>query len=161
MKSPIGHTFIYNIIILFLVIVFAFLAGSMSYYKAFKVNNRIVSALEKYEGYNDLAYDEINRFLGSIGYYVGNSNHCSSPHRGMTSVARGNEMFRYCIYIGTEHGNDRTTTDSPNTQCRKYYQFGVVTEMSIDLPLINRIRLPIFTRTNRIYRFTTAGCVNP
>ena len=42
MSTSIGHTFLYNLIILFIIIIFAFLSGTLSYYKAFKVNNRIV-----------------------------------------------------------------------------------------------------------------------
>lgn len=154
MSGAIGHTFIYNIIIIFIVIVFGFLAGTMSYYKAFKVNNRIVSSIEKFEGYNlnasdiiDSSIEEINRTLGSIGYSADKSA-CKEQYKGMYLVESSNDSsknpFRYCIYI-----NDT------NPSSGEYYTYGVLTYMNIDLPFINRINIPIFTKTNRIYKFTT------
>ena len=65
MRESIGSSFMYGIIAIFIVMVFAILAGTMSYFKAFKVNSHIVGILEKYEGYNDLAIDEIRRTLSS------------------------------------------------------------------------------------------------
>ena len=51
MREGIGSVFLYNIIIVFIVITFGFLSASLSYMKAFKVNGKIANALEKYEGY--------------------------------------------------------------------------------------------------------------
>ena len=56
MRTPIAYTFIFNLMIIFILIVFAFMAGTMSYYKAFKVNNRIVHSIEKFEGFNENWY---------------------------------------------------------------------------------------------------------
>ena len=70
MSTSIGHTFLYNLIILFIIIIFAFLSGTLSYYKAFKVNNRIVYIIEKYEGYNEFAKTEIETLLSNLGYSV-------------------------------------------------------------------------------------------
>ena len=165
MHSPIGHTFMYNIIILFVVIVFAFIAGTLTYYKAFKVNNRIVSALEKYEGYNDLSKAEIDRFLGNIGYMVGDSSHCADElnrrNVSMTLVSSGlnnhptNNEYRYCIYLGVEEPGTRQEVAGEMPFCRRFFTYGVTTYMTLDLPFVNMIRIPIFTRTNRIYKFTT------
>lgn len=152
MSGPVGHTFIYNIMILFIVIVFAFLAGTMSYYKAFKVNNKIILELEKFEGYNDLSKEKIDQYLSNMGYQQRENHRCSGTYRDMELVSLNDERYKYCIYIGTEESVDDTR---PN--CREYYLYGVVTYMSLDLPLINLIQLPVFTRTNRIYKFTTSG----
>ena len=141
MSGPIGHTFIYNIIILFVIIVFGFLAGTLSYYKAFRVNNKIVSALEKYEGYNAFSKEEIEIRLSTLGYALQPLN-CKEEYRGMHLVSLG-ENFSYCVYIS-----------ETNPKKGEYYNYGVLTYMNIDLPVINMIKLPVFTRTNRIYKFT-------
>lgn len=143
MSGPVGHTYIYNIIIIFIVIVFAFLAGTLSYYKAFKVNNHIVNAIEKFEGYNGLSKAEIEVKLGNIGYQVGSSENCPLTYRGYNLVKTGNEQYRYCIYI-----------DKIKPKKGEFYTYGVLTYMRIDLPLVDQVRVPIFTRTNRIYKFT-------
>ncbi len=141
MNSPIGHTFIYNIVILFIIIVFAFIAGILSYYKAFKVNNRIVHAIEKFEGYNPYSKEEIETVLGNLGYSLQSAN-CKAEYKGMHLSTIG-ENYRYCIYI-----------DPEKPKSGEYYNYGVLTYMNIDLPVINLINIPIFTRTNLIYKFT-------
>lgn len=151
MSGPVGHTFIYNLIIIFIVIVFGFLAGTMSYYKAFKINNRIVSAVEKFEGYNSNgtkggSIQEINRVLGTFGYSTEAAD-CPATYKNMTLVEASNDRsinsYRYCIYL-----------DNTRPSKGQYYTYGVLTYMNIDLPFVNRINIPVFTKTNRIYKFT-------
>jgi len=145
MSTSIGHTFIYNLIILFIVIVFGFLAGALSYYKSYKVNNRIVGAIEQYEGYNVLSKAEIDRVLTTLSYSpIGNIGYteCPDSYKGMDLVEMTDNEFDYCVYI------------DPVVEQGKYYRYGVLTYMSIDLPVINNLRLKVFTRTNRIYKFT-------
>jgi len=151
MGGTIGHTFMYNLIIIFIVIVFGFLAGTMSYYKAFKINNRIVSAIEKFEGYNSNtikggAVQEIDRVLGTFGYSTENIT-CANEYKGMYLVSNKESSlnpFKYCIYI-----------DNTDPTKGSYYMYGVLTYMNIDLPFIDKINIPVFTKTNRIYKFTT------
>lgn len=151
MSGPIGNTFIYNIIIVFIVIVFGFLGGTMSYYKGFKINNRIVGAIEKFEGYNtntagNGSIDEINKVLSTFGY-TREPIKCPASDGGTYKdmyfvKASENNGFRYCIYI-----------DNPTPTSGTYYTYGVLTYMNIDLPVVKRINIPIFTKTNRIYKF--------
>lgn len=149
MSNPIGHTFMYNIIIVFILIIFGFMAGVMSYYKAFKINNRIVYIIEKYEGYNDKSVAEIERTLGSIGYTSDKRGlSCGEDYRGMKLVAFNSTKYRYCIYI------DKNVADDRLHGTGEYFTYGVKTYMSIDLPVVSWIRLPVFTRTNQIYKFT-------
>lgn len=144
MSGPIGHTFIYNIIILFIIIVFAFLAGIMSYYKAFKVNNSIVNAIEKFEGYNDASKNEIDRILRNLGYSSKEAK-CPDKYKEMelSDNLNSDKIFQYCIYI-----------DNEEPGAGEYYSYGVLTYMNIDLPIINLIEIPIFTKTNQIYKFS-------
>lgn len=143
MNGPIGHTFIYNLVILFIIIVFAFLSATLSYYKAFKVNNRIIHAIEKFEGYNEFSRTEINDVLTNFGYSTDNAK-CKGEYKDMYLKTLG-EGFKYCIYI-----------DSEQPKKNEYYTYGVLTYMNLDLPIINNIDIPIFTRTNRIFKFTMA-----
>ena len=148
MSGPIGHTFMYNIILTFIFIVFAFLIGTLTYYKGFKVNNRIVGSIEKYEGYNELALEEIKRTLSNFGYFSGYGD-CEQEYKGMYLIEVGDEEHNYCIYASYNPDEPRTYPKSGS-----YYQYGVLTYMRIDVPLADKIRIPIFTRTNRIYKFS-------
>ncbi len=142
MSGSMGHTFLYNIIIIFILVVFGFLAGTMSYYKAFKINNRIISAIEKYEGYNTAsgAVQEINSILQELGYSRDIAS-CKSKYHNMSLYSNGSQ-YEYCVYVNDTRKNMRS------------YTFGVMTFMTIDFPLINRIKIPVFSKTRSIYNFS-------
>lgn len=140
MRESIGSAFLYNIIIVFIIIVFAFLAGTLSYAKAFKVNTRIVSAIEKYEGYNSLANTEINKILQTLGYRVGNNSNCPT-REGRHALTNISANYRYCVYEFNEGNGYRT--------------YGVVTYMSMDIPIVGGVmQIPVYSRTIRLYNFS-------
>ena len=68
MKESVGYTVTLNIMIVFIAIIVAFLCAALIYFKSNKVSNIITTAIEKYEGYNVTAINEINMNLTSIGY---------------------------------------------------------------------------------------------
>lgn len=146
MKTPIGSTFMYNIILVFIFIVFAFLGGIMSYYKAFKINNKIVYAIEKFEGYNSDSINEINKILNNLGYDSGTPT-CEEKYDNMKLVSGSKPGYRYCVYVENKALVGKAGTG-------EYYSYGVRSYMTIDLPIVKYIRIPIFTKTNQIYKFT-------
>ena len=101
MKKAIGGATIINIIIIFLVIIFALLAATFSYAKAYKVNTRIMNGIEIFEGYNTGAKSYINKLLGSLGYRKGKKK-CNSTitlnNRVGTLANLGSEDYYYCVY---------------------------------------------------------------
>ena len=149
MKESIGSTASLNIIFAFIAIVFAFLAASLSYYKAFKVNNIITNTIEKYEGYNQLSIDEINNKLSSIGYqrFSGNCPNDKSFNGHSFSLVEDNSIEGICVYINNDSNND-------------FYQYGIITYMTINLPILNElVKIPITTVTNEIYKcYGTTSC---
>ena len=139
MRESIGSTFLYNIIILFIVIVFAILAGTLTYYKAFKVNTKITNSIEKHEGYNNLAVTEINNALTTIGYMNKDNHVCPSTKNGGV-LREQTQPFRYCVYYFDEGNN--------------YYSYGVITYITLDIPIVNMfLQIPIYTKSNLIYKF--------
>ena len=76
MRESIGSVFLYNIVFIFLAIIFSFLMGTLIYHRAFKINNRIISVIEKYEGYNKYAIKEIDDQLADVGYPSGWNKEC-------------------------------------------------------------------------------------
>lgn len=138
MRESFGSVLLYNIIIIFILITFAFLSGTLSYTKAFKANSRIIHALEKFEGYNELSNNEINNVLGSIGYQRGD---ISCPKQeGTTAISKIDNNFRYCIYK-FEKGN------------KDYY--GVLTYLYFEFPIVGNFGVPLYTKTEKIYRFNS------
>ena len=76
MKESIGLTFTINIMIVFILVAMVFVTGILSYTKAFKAASLIVKSLEKFEGYNELAFDQININLSALSYMRGDSSKC-------------------------------------------------------------------------------------
>lgn len=144
MKQGVGYTVTLNIAIVFIVIVFVFISGSLIYFKSNKVSNVITDALEKYEGYNGLAKNEINSKLISIGYNR-NKITCKSQVNAKKSVTCNlapdgdNGTDGYCIYFCDEGD---------------YYYYKIRTNMIINIPILNNIvNIPIYTNSNRMYDF--------
>lgn len=148
MKQSIGMTYTLNFIIIFILIVFAFIMGIMSYMKAFRINSLVSNAIENHEGYNNLAKIQIEKALNNIGYRrdANGSLGCAKNRSGgtlMTAAYASStaQNHRYCIY---EHPKDKNG----------YIKYGIVTYLYLDIPVINQlIALPVYTETEKIYEF--------
>ncbi len=144
MKESVGYTVTLNIVIVFIVIVFAFLAATLVYFKSNKVSNIITETIEKYEGYNSYAKSEITQKLKSIGYNKKKLNSCGYIS-GCTLQYHGNDG--YCVYLCDEIQRN-------NDKCEVYYYYRIKTNMLLNVPIINRLlEIPIYSNTNRLYNF--------
>lgn len=133
MKESIANTFILNIVIVFIVIFIFFFTGSLSYSKAFKVKNRIVDIIEKYESYNSSAIAEITSTLKDMGYRINTGNKGCPVRKGQTSISATINSYRYCVY---EYSTPKGT----------YY--GVAAYMYFDFPIIgNSVEFPVYGET--------------
>lgn len=143
MKESISYTFLLNIIITFIVISFFVIMCIMSYTKAFRVNSKIVNAIEISEGYNVVAKPEIDRTITNYGYQK--LNVTCPPKEGKSAIDyNGNVLVDgqtdngVCVYK-FENGDK--------------YSYGVVTYMTFDIPLINYfMKIPVYTRTMSLYK---------
>lgn len=148
MKESVGLTFTINIMIVFVVVAFVFVAGILSYTKAFKAASLIIKSVEKFEGYNDSSFERINKDLATLGYLRGDSSKCDQTKSatigdGELVTLNDEEHFSYCIYKFQNDGDS------------KHYSYGVVTYMTIDFTIFNvKLKLPIYAKTMRLYRFT-------
>lgn len=141
MKQGVGFSVTINIIAIFIVVTFAFLVATLNYYKAYKVNNAISNSIEKYEGYNDLAINEINDKLTSLGYVNGKKG-CSTNNNYGTLV-QNNSKFSYCVY---EKKLNETTGK---------FKYVIITYLNFNIPIINTtLNLPVKTTTESIYYFS-------
>lgn len=143
MRESIGSVFLYNIIIVFVFLVFAFLAAIMSYSKAFKVNSRIVATIEKFEGYNQLAKDEVAVFLSGMGYRFDDDYKCTNSKTGQTPIENG-FPYHVCVYGPERAGNN-------------HYRYEVVSYMHFDFTAVGVVfSIPVYTKTNSMYDYSCA-----
>lgn len=169
MRESIGTVSLLNFIIFFILLVFAFLAGTLSYYKAYRVNNAIVSAIEKYEGFNKMSYEEIEERLASLGYErIEFTCPKTVTHDGATAnlIAINNHDgsiytvsdpttidYGYCIYF---YKNDTVLKDSSGNKATtdRYDSYEVLTFISYKFPVIQSLlKLRVSSRTARIFYF--------
>lgn len=149
MKESVGYTVTLNIVITFIIIVFAFLSAALIYFKSNKVSNVITETIEKYEGYNTYAINEIDTKLSSLGYNKKQVN-CEKYYNKIGdkektkcsgSLIDGKDG--YCVFVCREMFDG---------EC--YYYYKISTNMMINIPIINNILdIPIFSNTNRLYDF--------
>ncbi len=152
MREAIGSAFIVNLILIFIGVISALLIGSISYSKAYKIKDRIIYVIEKYDGFSDAAQTEIDKQIISIGYKLndGNSRNCENLFRRrygsnynaanlVHGAALGTNQYNYCVYKNHYES-------SPGS----YYT--VVTFMTFDIPLIGGLlQFPVSGETSLIY----------
>ncbi len=168
MREGIGSIQLYNIIIIFFMLMVGFLFATISYHRAFKVNTVITSHIEKYEGYNPLSIAAINRDLTTIAYKsIGNELRGCPTERNGDQLVIGVTNHKYCVYESV----CQTLTEvaavppggpgipiTPSGGIVQFRQFTVVTYLTFDIPVIsNLIEIPITSRTNRVIYFD-GGC---
>lgn len=146
MKESISTTFIFYLIIVFVLLLIMFFVGSISYSKAYKVKNRIVEVIEKEQDYDATAIAEIEDWLAyggqdgnGIGYRVntngGGVNRCpSADSLGLPADSTENlteiNNYEYCVYRVEDCAEE-------NKRCGVYYH--VVSFMYFDLPIIDQL----------------------
>ncbi len=139
MKKAVGGVYIYNLVIVFLLIAFAFVCALLSYTKAFKVSKSISSIIEKSSGYNSVSQKSIEQYLNSIGYQVVITEPAKCPTKNGRAAS---DVFKgVCIYEISDKNNN------------KYINYGIVSYMTIDFPIIDLIKVPVYIETERIYVF--------
>jgi len=120
-------------------------ATSLGYTKAFKVKNRIVEIVEKYDDIfnidayngtrlNNTVENEINDALSQIGYRISaKPNNCPDRDGVQALIKNTTANYEYCIYkFSNSKGN--------------YY--GIVAYMYYEIPIIGaNLRFPVYGET--------------
>jgi len=131
MRDAMGGLVNIVIIVVFMVIVSGYLAFNVNYTKAFRVKNKIISTYEQYEGNcestSSKCVTEIVEYMRQIGY---------DRKVNLKSIERDGYVcpdgYGYC-YKKVEARNDTNVNDNS-----KYY-YKIVTQITIDIPIINRV----------------------
>lgn len=160
MRESIGSTFLYNMIIVYIIIVIGLLTATVNYYKGYKINTRILNSINKYAGYNSLSKNEIENYLSGIGYLSSPDGQNECPVRNglepisARSIGAGDTNYLYCIYY-FDNDNSSKEIDLKNKDNEyAYYNYGVVSYIYVDLPIVNKFKVPVYTKGERIYNFS-------
>ena len=111
MKDAVGGSLLLNLVVVFTSIVILFFAGILAYSKAYKVKNKIIEVVERYDGkimdatnsslINNVVLNEINKELGNMGYKVvgerPNDTRCSNDSSRNRCHNLNTSNYNYCI----------------------------------------------------------------
>ncbi len=153
MKEAIANAGVYNLVIMFVIILLAFFIGSLSYSKAFKVKNKIIEEIEKDQGYTtgvaDSTEDRVEDWIASIGYRINTGNDRNTENCPKVTGNGGEEGklvnsdgdYQYCVYEF-----DTCTKGADKAKCGKYYR--VTAYMYFDVPILSGLlKLPVSGET--------------
>lgn len=126
MREAIGGTWLFGLVLTFIVFFASFLAVSINYSKAFNVKNNIVDLIGKYEGNNKCARQKIGEYLKDVGYLVIGT--CPSGYKPYNlegeKISSSNKGY-YCL------ASEETTNTVVD---KKYYR--IVVFFKLDLPMV-------------------------
>lgn len=125
MREAFGSVWTIQIILIFLVLINAYLAFSVNYTKAFRIKNNIISIIETQEGFTEGAKTKTEAIMLDTGYNVSYSNIVVPGCESGGYKAIQNNAGGYCVKF------NRTGTNSG------YYS--VKTYISIDIPVLGKI----------------------
>lgn len=129
MREAIGGTWLFGLVITFIVFFASFLAVSINYAKAFNVKNNVVDLISKYEGDNCNSRKKIGNYMSDVGYLV--AGRCPSDYIGYN--LKGEKVHSgkayYCV--------SKDTTGSDTELEKKFYR--VMIFFRIDLPMIGEL----------------------
>ena len=127
MRDAFGGIVNISMIVVFLVVVSGYLAFNVTYTKAFRMKNKIITTLEQYEGCQDnneqTCVKILEDYANSIGYVTPDENYCT---KGREWTKCTNKYAWKEMQSGT--GGDNT----------KHY-YNVRTMISIQIPIIEKI----------------------
>ena len=161
MRESIGTVSLLNFIFVYIFIVMAIIAGTLSYYRAYRFNNIVVRAIEKYEGYNTLSEEEARNGLRTLSYEVLQIN-CPSERKQYVDSTRyiSGELVNsssfaddgYCVYRYKNDTAFKSNGVRPTTD--RYDTYEVITYMSLDIPFLSDVlKIKTSAKTLRIYHF--------
>lgn len=163
MKESTGSVASIYIVIFFIVIIFGFIASILNYYKTYKINNAITSAIEDYGGFSSVSKEEIEKRLNTYGYKRLKNIKCDDE--GLVAIDNnGNIIIRkdgegtlnrgytgYCVNI---------VSVKKENNPYEYYYYKVKTAFGIDFSFGSTISLPVTTKTATMYSCFGFNCQN-
>lgn len=127
MRDALGGVVNLAMIVVFLVLVCGYLAFNVNYTKAFRVKNYIITSLEQYEGNCNTGTscsNKIQSYIKQVGY--------SAPEFKIEDYTCN---YGYC-YKEFKASNE---VDGSVSESKDQVYYRVVTQINIDIPIINRI----------------------
>ncbi len=125
MREAIGGTWLFNIVVLFVMLFTGYLCLAINYSRAYNVKNEIVDIIERENGYNDKAVKDIASYLTEIGYRT--TGKCEEDMIGNNSDKDFGVGENIYCYKAIKVGGEEDYAESVYYQVEVFFQ--------IDLPI--------------------------
>ena len=134
MRESIGGSWLFSLIIIFILLFTAFLAVTINYARAFKVKNDVIDIIEREEGLTSKgrstkdpgAVELIDNYLMKSGYKNNGTCPEGSLGEGKILVSKNdNDKYKYCVSKHNSYDNEESN--------RSYYKVTLFFKM--DLPI--------------------------
>ena len=147
MRETIGNTWIYQLVILFVLIFVAFLILSLTFSKNYKTKNEIINIIEKYDGVNTKSLQIINNYLSRGNRVKGNCptsggwigvKDLNSTNINIEPVQNGTKYY-YCINKKWTKSTYKIEGESKPkvVKSKMYYQIKIF--FRFNLPVVGNI----------------------
>ncbi len=164
MKESIGGTWLFGIVLTFVVLFTTFISLSTNYSRCFKIKDEIVTTIEHYNGVNKNTINRINEYLSGIGYSSTSNcptddSNCWYGFKIGNVSSMGKKNVNYCISKHTinkgfdKDGDTVTNINGPIGHPRSaYYQVAVF--FKLNWPIISSVfSIEISGETSIIYNW--------
>ena len=140
MKEAVGQTISLEVILVFMIFLNAFLAFSVNYTKAFRVKNKVINAIEQYEGITPSTKTAIDNYIKTVGYSV-------TTKSGEKDWRNGVKVEAKCVGpVGGTTSSNSCKNPVKGTKYKVYYS--VTTVISFNVPIIGPVLKTITSDVN-------------
>lgn len=143
MRQTIGSTWIYQLVILFILIFVSFLVLALTYSKNFKNKNEVLNIIEKYEGVTADSVAIMNNYLNYNGYKTvgrcpqGEGTWIASTDLQSTTLVKANANQKYFYCLKKVNSTKPTTTGKSTPSNTIFYE--VVLFYKFNVPVIQSV----------------------
>ena len=152
MREAIGGLGLTQIVIFFLVVFAGYISISVNSNKAYKVKNEVISIIQKNNGFDETALEQIEEYMTKVGYRAtADCDALGTPGwDGYTSSGtKNNQKALFCIKT-MNIVYDTGTTICPQFPKSVYYQVKIF--FGLDIPIINSLfKFQLTGTTRKLY----------
>lgn len=116
MKEAVGGTWLFGIVITFIVFFTTYISMSTNYAKSFKVKDEILLTIEHFKGVNANSINRINNYLDDVGYF--SSGDCEG-YESDAAAARKN----FSKWLGFKYSSNNVGSTSNANYCIRRSKF--------------------------------------
>ena len=141
MRDAFGSTFMFRLIIIFIVFYVAFATIAVSYAKTFRLKNSVIDAIEQQQltfSKNSNAFVPVDNILNASGYNFSNASTRRKLNKICKKLANNGEEGIGSSMSNTYYLSSNGACIIPNKYDKSHYYYQVILVMVIKFPVFGR-----------------------